>query len=760
MTQSMHEAAKRLLRNGKQAEAAAIYAELLRQNPSDFDALHALGIFSYQTGQLENAERLIGQAAGLRPGIAELAYNHACILQKLNRHEEAVQGFERALAVRPDYLEALVNRGAALTVLKRFDDALTNANRVIAIKPDFAEAWHNRAVILLALGHAGQALADWDQVLTLNPRHPAAWKSRAATLHQLGRNDEALAAFSTACELAPADSEPHGRLADLLLQMGRYSDAAEAYDRYLRLAPNNTAGWQAIGFAYQVLHRREEALDCFNRGLWIEPQNDAIRTSRANILFELERWDDAARDYEILLASKDPAPWLRGYLAICRMHACDWRRLDSDRAYVSAALKRGEFVIDPLGAAAMFSEPVDQIETARIWARDRCPALPPLWTGERYQHQRTRIAYLSSDFRAHATAFLMAGVFEQHDRSRFEITAISWSANDGSPTRERLLRGFDRFVELGEKSDAEAARIVRELEIDIAVDLKGYTNESRPAILAHRPAPVQAQYLGFPGTMAVPFIDYLIADAVIVPEQDDALYAEKIVRLPHSYQCNDNLREWPARVPSRQGLGLPSAFVFCCFNASHKISPELFAVWMRILRTVNGSVLWLLKDNAPASDNLRDAARAHGIAPDRLIFAPRANPGEHLARQAAADLFLDTIPYNAHTGASDALWAGLPLLTLRGRSFAGRVGASVLTAAGLPELITETPAEYERLAIRLAADPQALTQIRQKLRDTRRSCALFDTGRITRHLESAYEVMVERQYGGLPPASFSVPAHS
>jgi len=759
MTQNLLDNASRLRRAGKNAEAAAIYDELLRQNPAHFEALRDFGILAYQLGQLENAERLIGEAAKLRPGAAELSYNHACLLQRLNRQEEALAAFDHALATRPNYLEALVNRGVVLAVLNRFDEAIANASRVIAVKPDLAEGWHNRAAALQALGRTEEALSDWDRALALKPSHSAAWKSRAVVLQRLGRLDEALISLRRCCETVRNDPEAQGRLADLLTAMGRHAEAAAAYETYLTIAPDHATGWHARAFVLQILHRREEALACFERALQLDPKSDAIRTGRANILFELERWEDAARDYEILLAANSPPAWIRGYLAICRLHCCDWRRLESDRAFITAAIKRGEFVIDPIGIATISDSPEEQFESARIWARDRCPAVPPLWTGEAYSHDRIRIAYLSSDFRAHATAFLMAGIFEKHDRARFDVTAISWSANDHSPTRERLVRAFDRFVETGDKSDADVARIIRELEIDIAIDLKGFTNESRPAILAHRPAPVQVQYLGYPGTMAVDFIDYLIADQVLVPPADQIHYAEKIVTLPGSYQCNDDTREITARPPTRYELGLPPGFVFCCFNSNHKILPEVFSVWMRLLNAAGGSVLWLLEDNPSAARNLRAAAQAHGVEPERLVFAQHADPAAHLARQTNADLFLDTLPYNAHTTGSDALWAGLPVVTVRGQTFAGRVAASLLTAAGLPELITGSLEEYEALALKLARDGEALARIKRKLAESRKSSALFDTVRTARHLEAAYRLMWERKHSGQPPASFSVPTH-
>jgi protein O-GlcNAc transferase len=543
----------------------------------------------------------------------------------------------------------------------------------------------------------------------------------------------------------------------VLLLLNRHREAADAYEKFVMLSPDNAAGWHARGFVLQILHRRVEALDCFDRALKLDVANDAIRTARANILFELERWEEAAREYEVLLAANAPPAWLHGYLAICRLHCCDWRRLDEQKRSISAALERGEFVIDPVGIACISDSLEEQGQCAKIWARDRCPSAPPLWSGERYLHPRIRVAYLSADFRAHATAFLMAGVFEHHDRSKFEVTAISWSTDDHSGMRKRLMNGFDNFVETGDLTDAEIAKKIRELEIDIAIDLKGYTNESRPSILAHRPAPVQAQYLAFPGTMGVGFIDYLIGDRITVPESHTDFYSEKVVWLPGCYQCNDSRRELAGREPTRYETGLPPGFVFCCFNSNHKIAPDVFAIWMRLLNGVSGSVLWLLDDNPSATRNLRASAQAHGVAPDRLIFAPRADPVSHLARQSSADLFLDTLPYNAHTTASDALWAGLPVLTMRGSTFAGRVAASVLTAAGLPELVTNSPEEYERLALLLVNEPARLGAIRRKLSENRAACALFDTRRFTRNLESAYRIMLERSQSGLAPENFAVP---
>ncbi|HXJ00233.1 MAG TPA: hypothetical protein VNH44_03355, partial [Micropepsaceae bacterium] len=385
------------------------------------------------------------------------------------------------------------------------------------------------------------------------------------------------------------------------------------------------------------------------------------------------------------------------------------------------------------------------------------PARTPLWQGARSQHSRIRIAYLSSDFHAHATATLMAGVFEAHNRDRFETFAFSYGPDDDSPTRQRLVSAFEHFHSVAEMRDAKIASLLHEKEIDIAVDLKGYTDKARPAILSARPAPVQVNYLGFPATMGAPYIDYIIADRMVIPEGHRMHYSEKVVYLPHSNQPNDRTRRVAANPPSRETCGLPQVgFVFCCFNNAFKIGPQVFDVWMGLLRDVEGSVLWLLEDDKLAQDNLKREAEARGITAERIVFAPRVSVEEHLARHVLADLFLDTLPYNAHTTASDALWMGLPIVTCAGNTFASRVGASLLSSMGLPELVTSSLEDYGELARTLAQQPERLATIKATLARNRDASPLFDVALFTRHLESAYATMWERHQRNEPPQSFAV----
>jgi len=534
----------------------------------------------------------------------------------------------------------------------------------------------------------------------------------------------------------------------------------EAAERFvieaLKLDPQSPDLWSNRGTLQAASRRPEDALVSFNRAVQLRPDFLTGIGNRAHILFELQRYAEAIPDYEKLLAADPNHPYSRGTLMYCRLQCCDWNRVDEERDFIQRALRAGHRVLPPV-LLAMMPSPADQLLASQILSRDKVPLAPPLWRGERYRHQRIRVAYVSADFHAHATAVLTAGMFESHDRTRFETIAVSFGRDDGSPLRARLKRAFDRFIDVRVKKEDEIARLMRELEIDIAVDLKGYTSEARPAVFAHRPAPIQVNFLGFPGTMGANFIDYLVADRIMIGTQDEQHYSEKIVRLPDTYQPNDRTREVPDRVPTRAEAGLPEkGFVFCCFNNSYKILPPFFDVWMRLLKGAEGSVLWLLADNPTAVANLRREAQSRGVDQNRLIFAPRTRLPEHLARQRLADLFLDTLPYNAHTTCSDALWVGLPVLACMGESFASRVAASLLNAVGLPELVAQTLADYEEFALKLARDAAALSALKTKLASNLETAPLFDIARFTRHLEAAYTEMHDRQQRVLPPASFAV----
>lgn len=441
------------------------------------------------------------------------------------------------------------------------------------------------------------------------------------------------------------------------------------------------------------------------------------------------------------------------------MRICDWCNFDSECTHLISSIRNGSLNTAPFPFLMIPSSSDDQLQCAKLWVANNFDLADRLiWQGGRYDHDRIRIAYLSADFHGHATGYLIAELFEIHDRSRFELIAFSFGPEDQSEMRQRLSAAFDKFIDVRNASDREVATLARKFEVDIAVDLKGFTTDSRTGVFALRAAPVQVSYLGYPGTMGADYIDYLIADRVLIPAASQKYFAEKIAYLPNSYQVNDRRRRIAEKILTRAELGLPAdAFVFCCFNNNYKITPAVFECWMRLLKQVEGSVLWLFEDNASAASNLRKEAQARGLNPERLVFARRMALPEHLARHRLADLFLDTLPCNAHTTASDALWAGLPVLTQIGETFAGRVAASLLTAIGLPELITSTPQAYEDLAIELATNSEKLAAIKRKLADNRLTTPLFDTKLFAKHIEAAYTTMHERCRAGLPPDHIYVP---
>jgi len=609
-------------------------------------------------------------------------------------------------------------------------------------------------------GRFEEAERFFNEAIRVNPRSPDAAFIRGCALHRLSRVSDALACFDHALGLRPNFSDAENNRGVCLLALNRNEQALESFDRALAVDSANADAWNNRGCALHNLKRYEEAASSFDKALAREPRFIRALINRGSARSALNRYSDAASDFAAALAIDPEIAYARGNLLLSRMHACDWRNFEAEKAAVDEGLRAGKRTIYPFAAVALDPSMADQLRCARLWVDHEAPPAPtPLWRGEIYRHEKIRVAYVSADFHAHATAVLMAGVFEQHDRNRFEIMALSFGSDDGSEMQTRVRSTFDRFIDVHDKSDAEAAALMRQWEIDIAVDLKGYTKDHRSGIFAFRPAPIQVNYLGYPGTMGAPYFDYIIADATVIPAEHRPYYMEQIAYLSDSYQCNDSKRVISDERFTREQAGLPAnGFVFCCFNKSYKISPEIFALWMRLLQEIPSSVLWLLEDNRDATGNLQREAEAQGVSPSRLVFAPRLNGPEHLARHRLADLFLDTEPYGAHTTASDALWAGLPVLTVLGSTFASRVAASLLNAVELPELIADSLEAYEALALRLARDPDTLAAFKMKLSARRNTCALFDTARFTRNLESAYLEIRQRQQRGELPMSFSLKA--
>jgi predicted O-linked N-acetylglucosamine transferase (SPINDLY family) len=479
---------------------------------------------------------------------------------------------------------------------------------------------------------------------------------------------------------------------------------------------------------------------------------------RGNVFFyDLKRYDEAFAAYDRAVSLK---PRLRSAEAArlhTKMHLCRWEKLEEEITHLTTSVRSG--ICDPFTLLSLSDSFDDHLCCAQAWVASRYPkASKSIWPGTIYKHSKIRVGYVSADFNRHPIAHLTAELFELHDKTRFELSAYSIGPDDKSDIRQRLINSFDNFVACENRSDAEVAHAIADAEIDILIDLNGFTKGARTNIFAYRPAPIQVNYLGYPGTMQASYIDYIIGDKTIFSFSDGAAYSEKLVSLPHCFQPNDRKRLIADAAFKRQDFELPAdRIVFCCFNRSYKILPEMFGCWMRILKGVEGSVLWLSAENETAIANLKKEAQVRGVDPTRLVFARRMEQlPEHLARHRLADLFLDTLPYNAHTTASDALWTGLPVLTKLGNTFAGRVAASLLDAIGLPDLITHSREEYEALAIELALNREKLQAIREKLERNRLTTPLFDTALYTKHLEAAYKAMYQRHQTGLPPDHIDV----
>jgi predicted O-linked N-acetylglucosamine transferase (SPINDLY family) len=624
----------------------------------------------------------------------------------------------RVISLTPNDPAAHGNLGNVLRAIGDLDGAIASYQAALDLAPEHADAAYNLGVALAAAGGKTQAEACYRRALATNPAHRSAWYNLGLLLRDQRRISEAIAVLERAVLADPESVAALNNLGSLLLESGQIPAAVLALRRAVALNSDDPQPALNLGQALQQL------------GDWADAW-EVLRTALA----------------------RQPRPELRLAALTCAAHMAHWYNRSADEAQLHP---RAPGVVATT-LLAFIDDPADLFEMNRRYCDRFLPSAAPLHRGQVYRHDRLRLAYLSADFHEHATSLLAAGLFEAHDRTKFEVWGVSYGPDDGSAMRTRLSRAFDRFLDVRAQTDDQVASCLNDAEIDIAIDLKGHTRDSRLQILAQRPAPIQVTYLGYPGTLGTSFIDYLVADETVIPPGQERFYSEKVVYLPECYQVNDRARPIAEGIPSRGAAGLPDrAFVYACFNATWKITPTVFEVWMSLLRERPDAVLWLLDDNRWAAANLRREADSRSIAPERIVFAPRIRNSEHLARIQLADLILDTAPCGAHTTAADALWAGVPLVTYLGRSFAGRVAGSLLRAVGLDELVVGSLAEYARLARRLAASPAELARIRSKLQAARLSAPLFDTQRLCRHLEAAYRAMHERHVRRELPVSFRV----
>jgi len=749
-------------RAGRLAQADALYRQILAVSPDHPGALYLLGFMACQLGHYAQALELTNRALRIQPDYSEAHHTRAKALNGLHQHHAALESLDRAIVLDPDLAEPYLTRGNAFCGLHQYPQALAEYEHALRIQPDYADACLNRAIVFHALTDYKAALESCDRALRINPNLAEAHLTRANALHALGRHQDAVASYDQAIQVKSGYADAHFNRGVTLQHLGQQQAAKASYDQAIQLTPYHAEAWQNRGIAHLMLLDYHAALADFDRAVALKQVFAEAHNNRASTLVALGRHQAALESYNIVARLNPGYDWLPGTRLHMKSFLCDWDNYEADVRDLEAAVLRGEKAAPPFVALALSDSPAVHRNAAEIYVRANYPEPPNIGypvlapLGRDSAHTRLRIGYFSADFSAHATCTLMAELFERHDRTRFEIFAFSFGPDTSDPIRQRAAAAFPdgHFLDVRTMTDPDIAQLARSLEIDIAIDLKGFTTEARPGIFSHRAAPIQVNYLGYPGTMGAPFIDYLIADRTVIPESAQHHYTEKVAYLPNTYQPNPSHR--PASPPTtRAAHNLPeTAFVFCCFNSVYKITPTVFDSWMRILARVPSGVLWLLENNPQATANLRREAARRTVDPARILFAPRLSEPENLARLALGDLFLDTFPYNAHTTASDALYAGVPILTRIGESFPSRVAASLLRAlsldgqslsdAGLPDLIATTPATYEDLAVTLAHDPALYGALRTRLQQSRATAPLFDCPAFTRHLESLYLTLQAR----------------
>ena len=691
---------------------------ILAASPDHTGANELLAYVAANTGDMGRFHELllkVSQQSDCSP--KSLYYLGSSFLER-GQFEQAILYLDRALKKAGDFFEALHDLATAQAQIGKTQAALQNYTKALDFRKDSYELHYNIARLYDELDQLDSALVHYRQAVQIEPRHAEAWCNMGVDLARLRR----------------------------------YEDALYAYDRALALRPNDATTWSNKGIALYALKRPSDALVAYEQAIQLSPEYAQAWVNKAAFLHDQKQYLQAITAYEVALKLDPNIHYAVGEMLHAKMKICDWNNISVEINQLEQSIAGNQLVSSPFPMVVASASEAINYQVARLYVKDQFPVVVRPKFHAKDASQKIRIGYFSNDYFNHATAFLMAELFELHDRTQFEIIAFSFSPDTQDEMQARLKKNFDQFLDVSKLSDQEVAALSRKMEVDIAVDLKGYTTNSRPGIFPFGAAPLQINYLGYPGTMGAEFIDYIIADRVLIPERNQQYFSEKIIYLKNSYQVNDSKRAISERKFSRSEFNLPeNKFVFCCFNNNFKILPTTLGLWASILAKVPNSVLWLLEDNSLAKNNLITQAESRGIAKDRLIFAGRMDLPEHLARHQLADLFLDTLPCNAHTTASDALWAGLPVLTQLGETLAGRVAASLLTAIGLPELITQNQTEFEELAVDLAINPLKLKQIQGKLSKNRVSSPLFDASSFTRGMEEAFIKIYERHQAGLPP---------
>ena len=746
--------------NDKGDLGAAIdsYKQALKIQPNNADAYSNIGNALKDKGDLEAAINSYRKALKIRPDYAEVYNNMGIALQATSNLNAAIHSYKKALNIKPNYAEAYNHMGIAQMDNGDLEAAIHSYKQALNIKPDYALVYNNMGIALKDKGDLEAAIHSYKQALNIKPNYAEVFSNMGNALKDKGDLEAAIRSFKQAIAINPGYAEAYSNIGNALKDKGDLEAAMDSYKRAIAINPHYAYGHYNMANALQDRGNLEAAIESYKKALMIKPDY-------AEAYYNMGLAQDIKGDQEAAIESYSQAMQIKPDYAKARAqklyqqaHICDWKAIEEDRALIPELGILAQ-VISPFSMLSFEDSPErHQMRSKNYANRSHVQPLLPLAYQPPKKPQPIRVGYFSADFHNHATMHLMIKVFECHNQKEFETHAYSFGPNRDDKMRQRVIKAVDIFHDVTHLSNQEIALFSQANNIDIAVDLKGFTKDNRMSIFAYRAAPIQINHLGYPGTMGADFIDYIIADKLVIPEKFESFYSERIIRLPYTYQPNDNTRVISETVVTRLEMGLPEqGFVFCCFNNSYKISSEEFNIWMRVLGKIEGSVLWLIKANKRAVKNLKKEAQSRGVASHRLIFADKAPQDQHLARHRLADLFIDTFNCNAHTTASDALWAGLPLVTKLGNSFAARVAGSLLTAIGLPELIAESNEGYEALILDLANNPKRLIAIKEKLAVNRLSTPLFDTELFTKHLEDGYQQAYHQHADGKLPKNILVP---
>ncbi|MDA8699889.1 tetratricopeptide repeat protein [Amylibacter sp.] len=732
---------------GQSQEAHRLYAAIIKAQPKHPDANHNMGLLAVGFGKIELALPFFKTALKANPSIAQFWYSYIVALIKLERLTDAkvlldqtkskgIKGVDfdqleqrlndaiKALAIKPDYADAYNNMGIELEEQSKPKEAIEAYKKAIAIKPDYADAYYNMGNAFKDQGKPKEAIEAYKKAIAIKSDYADAYYNMGIALQEQSKPKEAIEAYNKAIAIKPDYADAYYNIGIALQEQSKPKEAIEAYNKAIAIKPDYAGAYNNMGNAFKDQGKLEEAIGASKKAIAIKPDHEAARTGNLYQKALICDWDSIAKDANLI------------------------PELGTSKKHVS-----------PFALLPLDDSPDRHFTRSKIYAKANYPqkTLPPKDRPSK-RPKRIRVGYFSTDFKEHPVAYLIAKVLEQHNHDQFEVFGYSLHGSSSGVMRQRLAKSFDCFTDVQDMSDKDISLRARQDKIDIAIDLNGYTQNSRTGVFAYRVAPIQINYLGYPGTLGADFMDYIVTDRFLIPGENQKYFNEKPLYLPNTYMPTDDSRELSQKPMKRSDMGLPDdAFVFCCFNNNYKISPNEFDIWMRLLTKVENSVLWLRQSNQFSHINIKNEAQKRKVDPSRIVFADKLPMDEHLARHRFADLFVDTFAFNAHTTATEALWAGLPVVTKIGLGFAARVAGSLLNAVGLPELVTETEQDYEALILELATNPTKLTRIKEKLANNRLTQPLFNTELYTKHLENGYLQAYESYFDGNLPQTIIVP---